>query len=219
MEEGRFEIVSPVREVLADHAREPLSVVMMSVSTPEGGVTVDVVDVGTGERPEQYEGHDVRGRAVLIRGTTRPTGFAHAATMAMERGAAGVITDYLLYQTAPFRTRESLPQAVQLLRMPSIHNSAWAIVLDYPAAEHLASLAGEGRARVWVEIRAKSFKGEAQNLLADISGTDKADEFLLFVAHSTAGTRPGANCAAGPALVDVVIDPSGYAAQLAALRD
>ena len=170
--------------------------------TPDGGVTLDLIDVGTGERPEDYQNQDVRGKVVLIRSTTRPTGFAHSATLAMKAGVAGIITDYLLYQTAPFRTRESLPEAVQLLRMPSSHyNSAWAIVVDYPAAEQLAELARNGPTKVFADVQCRTYKGEAQNLLADIPGTDKSDEYVQFVCHSTAGTRPGANCASGPALL------------------
>ena len=173
-----------------------------SQPTPEGGVTVELVDVGTGERPEDYQRVDVRGKAVLVRSNPRPSGFAHAAKLAMEAGAAGVITDYLLYETEPFRTRRSLPDAVQLLRMPSQqHNSAWALAVDYHAGEKLAALAAGDEPNVFVDIRCRNFKGEAENLLADISGTDKADEYLLFVCHATAGTRPGANCASGPAML------------------
>ena len=170
--------------------------------TPEGGITVELVDVGTGERPEDYRRKDVRGKAVLVRSNPRPSGFAHAATLAMEAGAAGVITDYLLYETEPFRTRRSLPDAVQLLRMPSQqHNSAWSLAVDYHAGEKLAAVAASDNPRVYVDIRCRNFRGEAQNLLADISGADKADEYLMFVCHATAGTRPGANCASGPAML------------------
>jgi hypothetical protein len=170
--------------------------------TPEGGVTLDVVDVGTGENEEDYTKKDVKGKIAFIRGTTRPTGFAHAANLAMAAGVAGIITDYLLYQTAPFRTRESLPEPVQLLRMPSQQfNNCWAIVVNYHAAERLSAQIAKGFNKVFCDIKCRSFKGEAQNLLADIEGTDKKDEFIQFVCHSTAGTRPGSNCASGPAVL------------------
>ena len=170
--------------------------------TPEGGVTIELIDVGTGERPEDYQRKDVKGKAVLVRSNPRPSGFAHAAALAMEAGAAGIITDYLLYETEPFRTRRSLPDAVQLLRMPSQqYNPAWALAVDYHAGEKLAAVAASDEPRVYVDIRCSNFKGEAQNLLADISGADKADEYLMFVCHATAGTRPGANCASGPAML------------------
>ena len=198
---GELRVGSSTGRLLVSYEDAPSCLPWWTPSTPEGGTTLELVDVGTGERIEDYRDRDVRGKAVLIRGTTRPTGFGHAATLAMEHGAAGIITDYLLYQTPPFRTRESLPEPVQLLRMPTNLPSAWAISVNYPAAEHLASLARQGAAKVWVDIQARTFKGEAQNLLADISGTDEAGQIIQFVAHATAGTKPGANCASGPALM------------------
>ena len=187
--------------LLVSYGDAPSCLPWWTPSTAAGGAAFDLVDVGTGERDEDYRERDVQGKAVLIRGTTRPTGFGHAANLATKHGAAGIITDYLLYQTSPFRTRESLPDPVQLLRMPSISNSAWGIAVNYHAAEHLADAARQGPVRVWADIQAKTFKGEAQNLLADIEGTDKADEIVHFVSHATAGTKPGANCASGPALM------------------
>lgn len=198
---AELRINSPQGELLVSYEKSPSCIPWWSPSTPKGGVTLDIVDVGTGERPEDYEKQDVKGKVVLIRSTDRASGWGHAADLAMEHGATGIVTDYLLYQTAPFRTRETLPDPVMLLRMPSNLNSAWAIVVNYTAAEKLASLASKGGAKVWADIQAKTFKGEAQNLLADIEGTDKAGEYIQFVCHSTAGTKPGANCASGPALL------------------
>ena len=198
---AELRVGSRTGRLLVSYEDAPSCLPWWTPSTPEGGVSLELVDVGTGERVEDYQQRDVRGKAVLIRGTTRPTGFAHAATLAMEHGAAGIITDYLLYQTAPFRTRESLPDPVQLLRMPSNQPRAWAMAVNYHAAEHLASLARQGAVNVWADIQAKTFRGEAQNLFADISGTDDNGQIVQFVAHSTAGTKPGANCASGPALM------------------
>ena len=188
-------------ELLVSYEQSPSCLPWWTPATIKGGVTVDLVDVGTGERPEDYQKQDVRGKAVLIRSTDRASGWGHAANLAMEAGAAGIVTDYLLYQTAPFRTRENLPDPVMLLRMPSIHNTAWAIVVNYNAAEKLAAQCANGGAKVWADIQCRTFKGEGQNLLADIRGTDKADEYVQFVCHATAGTKPGANCASGPALL------------------
>ena len=199
--DAELRVGSPTGRLLVSYEDAPSCLPWWTPSTPEAGTTLELVDVGTGERAEDYQKQDVRGKAVLVRGTTRPTGFAHAATLAMEHGVAGIITDYLLYQTPPFRTRESLPDPVQLLRMPSNMPSAWAIAVNYHAAERLASLARQGAVNVWADIQARTFKGEAQNLFADISGTDEDGQIIQFVAHSTAGTKPGANCASGPALM------------------
>ena len=198
---AELRVGSPTGRLLVSYEDAPSCLPWWTPSTPEGGTALELVDVGTGERAEDYQGQDVRGKAVLIRGTDRPSGFGHAATLAMEHGAAGIITDYLLYQTHPFRTRESLPEPVQLLRMPSNRPSAWAMAVNYAAAEHLASLTRQGAVTVWADIQARTFAGEAQNLFADITGTDEAGQIIQFVAHSTAGTKPGANCASGPALM------------------
>ena len=198
---AELRVGSPTGRLLVSYEDAPSCLPWWTPSTPEGGTALELVDVGTGERAEDYQRQDVRGKAVLIRGTDRPSGFGHAATLAMEHGAAGIITDYLLYQTHPFRTRESLPEPVQLLRMPSNRPSAWAMAVNYAAAEHLASLTRQGAVTVWADIQARTFAGEAQNLFADITGTDEAGQIIQFVAHSTAGTKPGANCASGPALM------------------
>ena len=108
---AELRVGSPTGRLLVSYENAPSCLPWWTPPTPDGGATLELVDVGTGERVEDYQGQDVRGKAVLIRGTSRPTGFAHAANLAMEHGAAGIITDYLLYQTAPFRTRESLTRA------------------------------------------------------------------------------------------------------------
>ena len=187
--------------LLVSYENSPSCLPWWTPSTKDGGITVDVVDVGTGDNPEDFEGKDIEGKAVLVRTTTIPGSFGQAVNLATAYGAVGVITDTLLYPTSPFRTRESLPEPVQLLRMPSTTPKIWAIVVNYPAAEQLASMTRHGSAKVWVNIQAKTFKGEAQNLFADITGTDKSEEFIHLVSHSTAGTKPGANCASGPALM------------------
>ena len=197
---SELRVASPTGRLLVSYEDSPSCLPWWTPSTPQGGVVVEVIDVGTGERDEDYLRRDVKGKAVLIRGTVRPSGFAHAANLAMKHGVVGIITDYLLYQTAPFRTRESLPDPVQLLRMPNNLPTAWAFAVNYHAAEEFAALARDGNARLWANIEASTFKGEAQNLYGEVTGTDLAQESILFVSHSTAGTKPGANCASGPGL-------------------
>ena len=45
------------------------------------------------------------------------------------------------------------------------------------------------------------FEGEGVNVEATIPGSKYPDECVMFIAHTSAGTRPGANCAAGPSLM------------------
>ena len=125
-------------KLLVSYEDAPSCLPWWTPSTPEGGVTVEIVDVGTGEHAEDYEKQEVEGKAVLVRSTTVPGTFGHAVKLAAAHGAVGVITDTLLYPTSPFRTRESLPDPVQLLRMPSSRPEIWGLAVNYHAAEQLA---------------------------------------------------------------------------------
>jgi hypothetical protein len=169
-------------------------------STPDGGAAFDVVDVGHGLRPEDYEGRPVRGNAVLIRDSETRPAWAHAADLARQHGAAGIITDFLHSQTPPWRTRAALPEAVQLLRLAPRWDNPWAFAVGFEEACRLAELARRGGARVRARVEARTFEGEGVNVLATIRGTEPKERVLL-VAHTSAGTKPCANCAAGPALM------------------
>ena len=196
-------VVAPVEEEVVDLATTSSCLAWWSQPTPEGGLTAELVDVGTGEREADWDAHDVRGKIVLIGHTERPGGWMHAARIALARGAAGLLSDYLFYTFEPHRTRAALPEAVQLLRLPNQQGrfDAWACSISHTAAERLRALLRQGPVRLHADIRCRSFKGEGQNLLCTIPGRETGDESVLFVAHTSAATCPCANCAAGPALM------------------
>ena len=197
-------VVSPVAdEVVVDMATTSSCLAWWSKPTPEGGLTAELVDVGTGERDEDYVGRDVAGKIVLIGHTERPGGWVHAAKLAMKHGVAGIVSDYLFYTFEPHRTRVNLPDAVQLLRLPNQKGAfdAFACSISYPAAERLRERLRQGPVQLHADIRCRMFKGEGQNLLTTIAGREQTNESVLFVAHTSAATCPCANCAAGPALM------------------
>ena len=73
--------------VIADFAREPLSVVKHSVSTPPGGITTRVVTEN-----QMKSGDDVTGAFVLLNPSSRPIG--QVITTLLDLGAIGWISDY-----------------------------------------------------------------------------------------------------------------------------
>ena len=88
---AELRVGSSTGRLLVSYEDAPSCLPWWTSSTPEVGMTLELVDVGTGERVEDYQKQDVRGKAVLIRGTTRASGFGYAATLAMEQGAAGIM--------------------------------------------------------------------------------------------------------------------------------
>ncbi len=190
---------SPAGPLLMSYDKAYSCLAWWSPSTADGGETLSVVDVGSGESDSDFEGKSLEGKIAFVHGTRRTNGWPQAASLAMKHGAVGILTDYLLYQDMPSRTRESLPDAVQLLRMPGSRNTAWGMAVDKPAADRLKAIAAAGE-DVWVSVETKVFEGIGVNLLAEIEGSGDTNESVLFVTHSTAGTKPAANCAAGPSL-------------------
>lgn len=197
-------MINPVQTKIVNFDQAPSCLAWWSTPTPPGGQTAEVIDVGTGEYEEDYEDLDLIGKVVFIHTTDRPEGWAYAAGKALEKGVAGILTDYFLYPMPPDRVQEKVPQAVQLLRLGANNRGkyqAWACSIDYPTGKMLSELLEKGPITIHADIQCKLFKGEGQNLLATIPGSELPQESVFFLAHTSTGTKPGANCAAGVALL------------------
>jgi aminopeptidase YwaD len=198
---AELDLLEPKEARLISFQETPSTLSWWCGSTLEEGEVVEVVDVDRGLSPADYEGKRIRGNAVLIRDSESRPAWARAASLAKEHGAAGIITDFLHSQTPPWRTRQALPEAVQLLRLAPSWNNPWAFAVGYGVAEALSEMIHLGPVRVRARVRARTFKGEGINLMATIRGAERPEEAVLFIAHTSAGTKPCANCASGPALM------------------
>lgn len=198
---GSVSIVSPTQHHLVDFESAPTCLAVWSHPTGGGGETAEVVDVGTGARDEDWD-CDLRGKVAFIRHSGRRALWKHAAARALARGARGVLTDYLLYPISPYRTREALPDAVQFLRLPNSRgqHEAWGFSLSHHAGQKLSELLRLGSVSVHAHVDCRTFKGQGQTVIAEIPGRELPEETALLVAHTT-GTKPGANCASGDALL------------------
>jgi hypothetical protein len=199
---GSLAVSAPLEETLVSWDDCASCVPWWCPATPPDGVELELVDVGTGERDEDYAGRDVSGKAVLVHDARENFAWFDIAERAARFGAAGLISNYLLYQYEPWRTRESLPEAVQQLRLSSHRDdNPWAFTVSQPAFERLSSLLADGPVRVRFIVAARTFEGSSPYVVARIPGTEGPDGAIAFVAHVTAATKPGANCASGVALM------------------
>ncbi|MHA2232262.1 MAG: DUF4910 domain-containing protein [Candidatus Hodarchaeales archaeon] len=77
------------RITLANFREHPLSVIQRSKATPSNGILAPIVDVGSGESLEDYEGLDIAGKFVLCTGNE-----THVQRLACEqRGAVGIVKE------------------------------------------------------------------------------------------------------------------------------
>jgi hypothetical protein len=196
-------IDAPDREKLIDFETAPASLATWSSSTPEGGERVEVVDVGTGERPADFVDVDVEGKAVFIHGTRRRQGWQKAAEVAAENGASGIVTDYMLWQTPGVREPALVPEVAQLLRLNPreffLERDVWAFSIPHAASVKLQDRLDTGPVSLEVTIDAEVCETTAPLVEATIQGAGIPDEQILFCAHAS-GIRPGSNCAQGVGL-------------------
>ena len=200
---AKVTLVGPTQADLVDFEKAASCLAWWSQPTPPGGLTAEVIDVGTGESEADFEGKDLTGKIAFIRNTSRQEAWTYASEQVLERGAIGILTDYFLFPAPPIRTRENVPEVVQLLRL-GVNNKgkydAWACSVDYPTGQFLLKLLSLGPVVVHADIQCRMFKGEGNNILATIPGRELPDESVFFLAHTSTGCRPGANCAAGTAV-------------------
>jgi aminopeptidase YwaD len=196
--DARLEIVSPIRELLTTYSETPTCMMWWSASTPSEGVEAEIVNVGQGVDESDYDKLDVSRKIVLAAGDGEQHSASRIYALAVERfGAIGILTDCLLYQHPRFRTRVSQPDLVQLFRLAPKRNDFWGIALSHKQAEKLRGLCQEGRVIVRVRIETRMFEGIGENLVWSL-GDISAKQQVLLISHISA-TKPGANCASGPA--------------------
>jgi hypothetical protein len=202
---GRLEVVSPHPETLVRWDDCPSCLPWWCPPTPDEGVTLELVDVGTGERDEDFAERDVAGKAVLVHDARENFAWFDIAARASRFGAKGIVTNYLIYQYEPWRTRSSVPDAVQQLRLSSrSEDNPWTFSIDQPAFERLRSVltsSEDGRVALRFFVDAETYDGTSRYVVARVGAGEGAGGGVGFFAHVTAATKPGANCASGVGLM------------------
>ncbi len=153
-----------------------------SGSTPEEGVTAEVIDLGKGTKKD-FEGKEVKGKIVL-----GETGVRSLYTLAIRNGALGV----LAYSMPAYTQPEKQVNSIQFQNLPyqDTVKQKWGVVLSYSAKEKLKAALAKGKTRVTVKAVTKMYPSEELTIIANARGVSKPDERFVFSAHVQ---EPGAN--------------------------
>jgi len=176
----RLEVLSP----------EPIPARLASIAwsppTPEGGITANVVDVGYGDETAFAKaGSSANGAILLVHSNLLVTwdDLGHEYSVAppiAERAAAAGASAIFWMSSRPnlLLYRHTVAGAGQLDRLPQA-------VLAREDAERIARFLEEGRqVRVHFEMPNQiSGPVESENVVAEIRGREKPDEFVLLGAH------------------------------------
>ena len=178
-------------EIVLSRVRDRVSLCINSFSTPEGGLTARLVDVGNGGNPADYEKVDVKGAVVL--------GDADAGRLWQQavkaRGAAGIISTAIAPYIRPTDSAKfTSPEHQDVLQWSNIPYDADAKSFGFKASWRSASRLRErlkaGPVQVKVDIKSAFYDGPNRSLIAEIPGAAKPDERIVLVAHVQ---EPGAN--------------------------
>jgi len=191
VEDAHLEIIEPaVADPCLAHYRDcPQSLMMYSAPTPPEGVTAEVVAVDRAGDPAAYDGRDVRGRFVLA----DAIGLDFAAC-ALERGAAGLVSDAMKLAGSP---QEKSPgwfdRAVQWhnFTLPPWRTDGGAFGFSISPADgrRLRDLVrAHGRVRLRAVVRARLYDGTFPLVTGLLPGA--SPEQVLLTGHLC---EPGAN--------------------------
>lgn len=178
-------------EVVLSRLRDRVSLCINSFSTPKGGLTARLVDVGDGSQAAHFENIDVKGAVVL--------GDADAGRLwqnaVKARGALGVISTRVAPYIRPSDpARFTSPDQHDVFQWGSVPYDADAKAFGFKASWRAASRMRErlkkGPVQVKVDIESTFYDGPNRSLIAEIPGAAKPNERIVMAAHVQ---EPGAN--------------------------
>ena len=180
---GSVRLGGPAGEVLLSKETHRVDLAIHSMSTPPGGVTLRLVDVGAGTSDAAYEGKDVKGAVVLASGNvSQAWNFAARA-----RGAAGVISTAIAPYTRPNETPDVL-QWGSINYVESLHSFAFKATPR--VAERLRAELAKGPVSLHVDVETRFHRRPNRTLIVEIPGRTQPDQRVGLVAHVQ---EPGAN--------------------------
>lgn len=165
---------------LLEHATNRNMIALNSYSTPEKGIEADVVYI---KDVKNLAKTDVKGKIVFAE--TSP--YRIFKTAIIDGKAAGILT----YNNPDYLQPEKNKTSIQFRSIPldTVHKP-WAIALSFEAKERLKKSLEKGKVTLNVNVETKIYPSEELTIVADIKGTERPKERLVFSAHIQ---EPGAN--------------------------
>ena len=170
--------------------RDRVSLAINSFSTPPGGITVRLVDVGAA-RDQDFAGKDVKGAVVL---GDAPLGRLWQQAV-RNRGAAGVISTEIARYIRPADPASMTDTQKDVLQWGGIPHDAKLQSFGFKASWRAAArlreaMAAKADVKVRVDIQSSFQPGPNRTLVAEIAGRTRPAERIVVVAHVQ---EPGAN--------------------------
>jgi len=190
---AELRLVEPEEKLLAAYEDTPQSLHTYSKGTTPEGVMAELVDVGAGTKPKDYEGKDIKGKFVLASGPRARLVHEEAV---YKFGAVGVITDSC-YEFPNVRESLDIPDAHAYQSIwpeaEDLDKVAFGFSLSKRQGNQLRALLKDGKkVTLHAKVDAELFPGKLDVLTATIQGATKPNEEVFLVAH-LCHPKPSAN--------------------------
>lgn len=190
---AELRLVEPREELICSYEDLPQCLHTFSNATPAEGVAAELVDVGTGTRPSDYEGKGVKGKFVLATGRARPV---HELAV-YKHGALGVLTDTITYEMPGVRESLDIPDAHAYQAIWPTAEELTKVTFGFSLSKRqgntLRALLANGKTvRLKANVDAELFPFYEDVVTATIRGKTKPNEEVFLVAH-LCHPKPSAN--------------------------
>jgi len=182
IESGELWIIEPERIKLCDYDDIQTSIVTHSKTCD---VEAEVVNIGKGDRKEDYESQDIKGKIILMCSSTY---MYH--NLIESSGALGVI-----YYPDLKRTGDQFDKHIYnsfFTTHDRLDNAKFGFSISYKQAIHLKELLAKGPLRVHAKISAKHTEGNLEVISTCIKGKENLEREIIIIAH-LCHPSPGAN--------------------------
>lgn len=208
MRRKTWEPVDAVVEIVGE--KEPLlsfrtnrnMLAINSASTPSDGIEAELLYLSK-TSADALATQQLEGKII----------FSEQPVSQVDRAMAGKnVAGVMGYSVPAYTQPDKHPNSIQFSSIAQVDSSkkqGFGIVLSTSARNRLKELVSKGPVRLRVKIEAKSYQAEELTLVADIKGSEKAEERFVFSAHVQ---EPGANDNASG--VGTLAEMASVAAQL-----
>ena len=173
IETGELWIEEPEKTKLCDFNDIPVSIMTHSKSCD---ITVEIVDIGVGDKKEDYEKNDIEGKIILMSGP-----IYYNRPFIEESKAIGVI-----YYPDLKRTRNNFDRRIYngfFTTKERMSNAKFGFSISYNQAMHLKELLKKGPVKVRASIKAEFMEGNLEVLSSSIKGTEFPEQEIVIIAH------------------------------------
>jgi hypothetical protein len=170
---GELWIIEPEKTKLCDFNDIPVSVITHSIPCD---VTVELVDIGVGDKKEDYDENDIEGKIILMSGL-----LSFNRPLVEESKAIGVI-----YYPDLKRARNNLDRVTYnafFTTKERMNTAKFGFSISYNQAMYLKELLKKGPVKMRANIDAEFMEGSFEVLSSSIKGTEFPEQEIVIISH------------------------------------